>query len=458
MRLVFVHGWDSDTLETYGELPDALVREAGNALSLKVEHIHLGRYMSFHDEVGLDDIARAFDHALRHDIPNNESGSLEFSCVTHSTGGPVVRTWIEMFYGGDRADKLPLRHLVMLAPPNHGSALAQLGKGRLGRLKSWAFGKEPGVGVLNWLELGSDGQRKLNQAHVTNSSVGKTYFPFVLTGDSIDHQLYDYLNSYTDERGSDGVVRLASANLNFRMATLVQTDTPVSGNPEARALELRQGDPCVSPAVPFAIVPDSSHTGEAKGIQFSVRLGRPDRMPVVELVRKCLEVADAGAYSGLVARGLPTPPAATPKANVSMIVFEFRDDRGNAVTDYDMLLLAGPDFDPDKLPEGFFIDRQRNRLAPQRLVYFLDHDRMSKVGGGLLGFRITARPDSGFAYYRPAEFRSTGLRFDTLLRANETLYVDVILRRFVDRETCRLEPASNPRDSFKGAKPSGELV
>eukprot|EP01031_Cornospumella_fuschlensis_P043536 gene43536-53229_t len=43
----------------------------------------------------------------------------------------------------------------MLAPANFGSALAQLGKGRVGRLKAWFSGVEPGQGVLDWLELGS---------------------------------------------------------------------------------------------------------------------------------------------------------------------------------------------------------------------------------------------------------------------------------------------------------------
>lgn len=60
----------------------------------------------------------------------------EFSCITHSTGGPVVRAWVERFFGADRLSNLPLKHLIMLAPANHGSALAQLGKARVGRIKS----------------------------------------------------------------------------------------------------------------------------------------------------------------------------------------------------------------------------------------------------------------------------------------------------------------------------------
>lgn len=54
--------------------------------------------------------------------------------------------------------------------------------------------------------------------------------------------------------------------------------------------------------------------------------------------------------------------------------------------------------------------------------------------------------------------RSMRLRSDALLRANEPLHVDAILRRFVDREACWLEPAPRPGDNFRDATPSGEIV
>jgi len=63
-----------------------------------------------------------------------------------------VRKWIDLYHRR-KLEKCPLGHLVMLAPANHGSALAQLGKGRLARMKFFADGVEPGTGVLDWLEL-----------------------------------------------------------------------------------------------------------------------------------------------------------------------------------------------------------------------------------------------------------------------------------------------------------------
>ena len=144
MNLIFVHGWGTTNTDTYGGLPEALVASAGAYnLDLTIQHINLGNYVSFHDEVTLDDIARALDQALR-DLPGNEQGIQPFSCITHSTGGPVVRHWVNYHYGPKRLDQLPLRHLVMLAPANHGSTLAVLGKQRVGRLKAWFSGIEPG--------------------------------------------------------------------------------------------------------------------------------------------------------------------------------------------------------------------------------------------------------------------------------------------------------------------------
>ena len=121
----------------------------------------MGRYISFNDEVKLNDISRALETAVQQQILSNASIPSRFVCITHSTGGPVVRNWWNLYYN-QQAKVCPMSHLIMLAPANFGSALAQLGKGKLSRLKSWFDGVEPGQGVLNWLELGSSEAWELN--------------------------------------------------------------------------------------------------------------------------------------------------------------------------------------------------------------------------------------------------------------------------------------------------------
>ena len=85
MRLIFVHGWSVKNTDTYGELPEALSAVASiYGLALEVQHLYLGKYVSFHDEVTLDDIARALNRALR-DLPGNDGEIGEFSCITHGS-------------------------------------------------------------------------------------------------------------------------------------------------------------------------------------------------------------------------------------------------------------------------------------------------------------------------------------------------------------------------------------
>ncbi len=79
MRLVFVHGWSVTSTETYGYLPQALAKLADT--ELEVSHLHLGRYISFQDQVKLEDVALAFEAARREVL-----GDEPFAVITHSTG------------------------------------------------------------------------------------------------------------------------------------------------------------------------------------------------------------------------------------------------------------------------------------------------------------------------------------------------------------------------------------
>ena len=143
MHIIFVHGWSVTHTDTYGELPRWLSQQSRD---YKIQNVYLGKYISFVDSVTLDDIARAFQQALYDALGKKmEDG---FACITHSTGGPVVRLWMKLYYGA-QLTACPMKHLIMLAPANHGSALAQLGKGTFSRFKSLLEGEQPGVRVLD---------------------------------------------------------------------------------------------------------------------------------------------------------------------------------------------------------------------------------------------------------------------------------------------------------------------
>jgi hypothetical protein len=457
MLIVFVHGWSVTNTGTYGGLPAALLRNASPQLDLQVTHLHLAKYVSFADEVTLDDIGRGMQHAIASEVLPRLGKGERFACITHSTGGPVVRQWIDLYHR-DKLGKCPLGHLIMLAPANHGSALAQLGKSRIARMKFFADGVEPGTRVLDWLELGSDQSWELNREWLAYECVAAGLYPFVLTGQRIDRAFYDNLNAYTGEAGSDGVVRVAAASMNYGLVRMEQDGGSLKLIKDSRSEKTVLG-----------VLPGRSHSGTTLGILGSVKPDDNGSHPTVQWVLRCLEVRSAAAYGRLV-KDLADLTAKTQDDEheekvkelllfertfvtnrYCMLVIRIDDDRGNDLSDYDVLFTAGPDYDPNHLPPGFFVDRQRNRRNPGKLTYYIDYDVMSDwlrrpELAGKFGVRITARPSEGYAYYTVAEHRGTFAALKRYFEPNQTLMIDVALRRHVVDGVFRLTQSLTPED------------
>ena len=452
MIVIFVHGWSVTHTNTYGGLPRWLENQAGTGgLDIQVGNIYLGRYISFEDTVTIDDISRAFNQAVQDELAAKFQSGQRFACITHSTGGPVVRNWMNLYYK-DKLDKCPLSHLIMLAPANHGSALAQLAKSRLSRIKSFFEGVEPGQRILDWLELGSEAGWQLNESWLDYDCPAEGVYPFVLAGQSIDRSLYDALNSYTGEAGSDGVVRVAAANMNYGLLRLQQNGDQLVVDKLRRTTRMA-----------FGILPGRSHSGEEMGIIRSIKVANGDTHPTAQWVLRCLQVNSRTAYNKLAGE----LDALTEKTQAdeheekvrafigtrkyitnryAMAVFRLIDDRGNQLTDYDLLITAGPNYDEDELPEGFFKDRQRNQRNPGKLTYFLDYDVMEEGINkpkmqGKLGFRVKARPeesDRALAYYKVLDFQSAVATIDKILRPNETVMIEIVLQRRVNKAVSRI--------------------
>ena len=468
MIVIFVHGWSVQHTNTYGGLPRWLTGQTGpDGKPFEVGSVYLGRYVSFEDTVTVDDISRAFDQAITDELGARLKAGERFACITHSTGGPVLRNWIHLFYR-NHLDQCPLTHLVMLAPANHGSALAQLGKGRLSRIKSFFQGVAPGQLVLNWLELGSEPQWALNEAWLGYDGVGQGLYPFVLTGQKIDRSLYDALNSYTDEMGSDGVVRVAGANLNYSLLRLAQ-----GADAELAVKRVSRSKPTA-----FGVLPQRAHSGDDFGIIRSVTARNADAHPTAQWVVRCLQVTSEASYSKVrdelaeVTRqtqedekvDVQTSLFGTrtyPNDRCLQAVFRLVDDRGQELSNYDLFLTAGPNYSEQDLPPGFFIDRQRNQLNPGKLTYYLNLDVLEAGLArpeleGRLGFRVEARPKAGLAFYRQLDFRSTLAELKRVLIPNETMMVEIELKRMVDKAVFRITDNLTPA-KFDD-RPSGETV
>lgn len=497
--VVFVHGWSVSHTNTFGKLPERLINECKSiGIDITVKEIFLSEYISFHDEVRLEDISRAFHFALSKEVSDLVKTLGRFICITHSTGGPVIRDWWNRYYLTQaRSGPCPISHLIMLAPANFGSALAQLGKSRLCRIKTFFEGVEPGTGVLDWLELGSPSAWELNTGWIQLKHFGSTKeptFPFVLSGQTIDRKLFDHLNTYTGELGSDGVVRLTSANLNSTLVKLEQEPPKLQDSKKEPfiARELKLIESIESIPTCFRIVRGKSHSGTTKGIMRSIQSepGNAKDADFIQSLLACIQVKTMADYKNLQKQfvdenlqvqqdeqvefedRLLLPDNYFIHDRFSMVLFRIHDDYGYVVDDYDLILTAGEHNSPDHLPKGFFMDRQKNTRHKGTLTYYFNYDAMcgndreivyrgKKLrdplpGATMLGLKLIPRPSEGFVHYLPCEIKSSKEVMQQFIQPNQTTLVDITLRRIVHEGIFTLRRGIEPR-SFKN-NPPGDLA
>src|SRR4029079_3817064 len=309
----------------------------------------------------------------------------------------------------------------------------------------------------------------LNCQWLSYDSTSNGLYPFVLTGQKIDRKFYDNLNSYTGEEGSDGVVRVASANMNYGLLRLVQADGDFKLVKDDR-----------TPKNALGVLPGRSHSGPDKGIMGSVDAEDDGTHPTVRSVLRCLSVASIASYNRVTLE-LEELTAKTQEDErvertkevfifqrtfrtnrYCMIIIQIGDDRGNTLSDYDVLFTAGPDYDENHLPPGFFVDRQRNTKSPGKLTYYIDYDVMDDWFGrpeleNKFGFKIRARPDQGYAYYTVAEHRGTFTSLRKYFEPNRTMMLDVQLRRHVVEGVFRLTQNLTTPEDFRDQPHGQEL-
>ena len=469
--LVFVHGWSVTDTSTYGRMPERLQQAAMAAgTPLTLADIWLSEYVSFDDSVTMNDLVRGFDHALR----DLHLDGPDFACITHSTGGPVMREWLRAQRDEPgRCSTIRLTHLVMLAPANYGSALAQVGKGDIGKLKAWLGGVEPGRHILDWLELGSPESLALNLDYIHSADPAASgQFQFVLTGDRPDRKFYDHLNSYTGEDGSDGVMRIAAANLNARHAVLAVQDGELAGGIDALSLTLRRGPRCA-----FRMIPGASHSGTEHGILASAT-------PLtVATILDCLQVRDLAGYTALCDRfdganaardkdkvelepAGPFPPRVHIHDPRSLVIVRLTDEAGHALAGTGCLFTAGPDASPDHMPQGFMLDHQANTRARNTVSLYFDYSLLA--GDGRVpdprNTRKTLRPAvpshrpygaliepadlAGLVHHALARNKPGDDLFD-MLGPHQTTVLDVVLPRKVHAGVFRLTQDLTPQDFSK---------
>ncbi len=486
--VVLVHGWSVHNTDSYGGLAQRLEMESekDNTLDIDVKQIWLGKYISFKDEVRVDDISKAFEFAIRTELGSLLNSGTKCIIITHSTGGPAIRNWVDKFYSQkNNLAACPLTHLIMLAPANFGSALAQLGKSRVSRLKSWFEGVEPGQGVLNWLELGSSDAWQLNKRWIFESEAfmksGKI-FPFVIAGQTIDRSVYDHVNPYTGEMGSDGVVRAAAANLNAAYIRLEQ-QTVTDG--KEVALEIKEFKTTASTA--FTLVKGKAHSGDKMGIMRSVKANN-ETHDSLSAILKCIKVNNTNEYKTVCEEfnhqvvsvqqeelveadlNMLLPDKYFINDPKSMVIVKVIDEDGRDIGECDIIFM-GPDNDPNKLPHGFMADRQRNSLSRGTVTFFFNYTAMAggpevkygektlrakKEGVKQLGLLIDPHNNSGFAHYVKAKINASEEQLKTILRANQTTLIEIVMKRVVHDGTFRITQ-NREKEEFKNTD-TGKII
>ena len=269
--LVVIHGW-SDTSQSFRVLGNRLV---GERVVEGVKHVRLGDYLSLDDDITFDDLAEALEKAWRVDALPTKARSVDV--LVHSTGALVVRHWMTRYY---KPATNPVRRFVMLAPANFGSPLAHKGRSFIGRVaKGFKLSKpfQTGTHILEGLELASPFAWELATRDVFSGE--GWYGPgrllaTVLVGTSG----YSGISAAANEPGTDGTVRVATANLN---AAYVSFD--FAKEPERPTLSFSEPDGITA----FARIAGENHS----------TIAFKDRGPKSELtlpfIRRALEVTDA---------------------------------------------------------------------------------------------------------------------------------------------------------------------
>ncbi|MBL8378160.1 MAG: hypothetical protein JNM79_09840 [Burkholderiales bacterium] len=249
-QVLIVHGW-SDNSDSFKPLAEFL-----KAAGFDAKLLWLGDYISMDDDVRVDDVGMRMGEVIK---AMQAQGKLNasFDMIVHSTGALVARSWLTTWYRG-QADKAPLKRLIMLAPANHGSKLAAVGKSMLGRIvKGYGNWFQTGQSMLNDLELSSPFQWELAQRDLLvppGGTTGHTYgehavWPFVIVG---THPYAGMLRKIVNEDGGDGTVRVCAANLPARGVTIDFG----RGDTEA---EMRVWDARMDFDIPLAVLPTRTH-------------------------------------------------------------------------------------------------------------------------------------------------------------------------------------------------------
>ncbi len=249
--VVILHGY-SDSYSSFKPLAKFLKNQGFNVVD-----IWLANYLSMYDEITIWDLGIAMRRALEeNNIPQTRHS---FDLIAHSTGGLVIREYLyQVCY--ENPKNSPVKHLVFLAPAHFGSPLAAKGQSIVGRFfKGWKWDGmfQTGTRILDALKLASPISWQMAKRDLFNSSnrlfSPNNIFATILIGTDKSKKAH---RAIIHENGSDGVVRVSTANLNARYLKLKFID-------ENEFPEVQEVSPEYD-KIAFGVLPDHDHSSITK--------------------------------------------------------------------------------------------------------------------------------------------------------------------------------------------------
>lgn len=480
--ILLVHGYSAESkssapasvARTYQHLPKLLRERFGSDLT----DLDLSRYISLEDSITLDDISRGMERALETDY--DELRKSGFNIITHSTGALVVRNWLRRYWNPEQ--ECPARRIIHLAGANFGSGWASVGRSQLAKWGRIVFSRsERGMRVLDGLELGSNWtidmhlelERKLAEASLENRPLEAC-----IVGSQHPEKFQLIPVKYAHEEDADGVVRVASANLNYSYLLFKsnQPDDFTLPDPSAEAKEtgfhvnLRElknpeevkevysvekklrSRPC-----PLAIPYAASHTDGST----SILGGKKNRNAVLPLIGAALDAgpddADELSKTYSEATGQAREEAKGEKGFATyafglvkirrqsqynahaQVVFRIFDQYGSGVEHFNIYFNSLGGEKGDRLINELFRDGHPNSKSRNTITFHLRlsewsqkdgvwEDLLDQVNGCTISVDATEHGTDEI-YYEPFRAHLGAEDLHEWLRPHETTIVDIYMRR-----------------------------
>jgi len=326
-KLLILHGYSDGATSFTG------LRDFFQANGYAREDVFLLNYASMDDQAQFSDFADKLDE----DYAKQFAGErIDVAC--HSTGSLVVRLWLDLHFQRQRAagrakPRSPVEHLLMFAPANFGSDLAEMGQSFLGKFRSTFFNAnrkpgdflESGKFVLQGLEPASPFQWTLSERDLHGEGFfnpelgdGNVCYPFVFAAGRGYGGLQARIIPNRKKPGTDGTVRICGTSLNTRRCRVDFCDPVVAPS----WMEERK-----FPNMAFAIFGNFNH---GSIIEHNTAFARGPGLLALE----ALQVKSVTAYGRFAARCDEYTRRHYRADPYQQFFFNVRDDVGLPVRDY----------------------------------------------------------------------------------------------------------------------------